>query len=204
MNDERTYCYLHLQGEGRDTAQLREQLLRDVIPQWRRHAVAVWGVWSGLFGVASNELLVVAAAANQRSLDEFTGAVQGIDVRDHLLLAPTVRPLSDAPRDRSGLYVFRFFDVSDRHVAEVVRLSDEAWKTFETSDAYASQPQGLFRQLDSADGEGRMLLVTWYDGLESWQRSRQFPPEARDNFLRRRELTGGTLALATNLLTDWS
>ena len=47
------------------------------------------------------------------------------------------------------------------------------------------------------DGEGRMLLVTWYDGLESWQRSRQFPPEARDNFLRRRELTGGTLALAT-------
>ena len=203
MTGERTYCYLQLRGEGRDTSELRERLLSEIIPAWRRRAVAVWGVWGGLFGVASNELLVIAAAADRRSLDEFTGPAQGIEVCDHLLLSPTVRPVNDAPRDRAGLYVFRFFDVPDRHVQEVVRLSDEAWKTFENTDAYASQPQGLFRQLDAAGEDGRMLLVTWYDGLESWQRSRQFPPEARDNFLRRRELTGGTLALATTLVTDW-
>lgn len=201
--DERTYCYLHLRGPGRDAGELRDRLLGALFPAWRRDGVAVWGVWSGLFGVASNELLVVAAAADRRPREAFTAALNGLEVRDSLLLSPTVRPATDAPREKEGLYVFRFFDVADADVAEVVQLSAQAWKTFENTDAYQSEPQGLFRQADSA-GVGRMLLVTWYDGLESWQLSRRPAPEAMENFLRRRELTRGTVALATSLVSDWS
>lgn len=203
MTDNRTYCFLHLRGPGRDVVELRTRLLGEVFPAWRQDAVVVWGVWSGLFGVASNELLVVAAAADQRSIEDFTQALGGIEMRDSLLLSPTVRPADDAPRAKAGLYVFRFFDVANPDVAEVVRLSAEAWKTFENTSAYQSEPQGLFSQ-SGATGVGRMLLVTWYDGLESWQTSRRPAPEAMDNFLRRRELTRGTVALATSLVTDWS
>jgi hypothetical protein len=160
-------------------------------------------VWSGLFGVASNELLVIAAAADRRPLEAFTRALGGNEVRDSLLFSPTVRPVDDAPREKAGLYVFRFFDVADADVAEVVRLSAEAWKTFENTSAYQSEPQGLFSQSGATD-VGRMLLVTWYDGLESWQKSRRPAPEAMDNFLRRRDLTQGTVALATSLVSDWS
>jgi hypothetical protein len=48
-----------------------------------------------------------------------------------------------------------------------------------------------------------MLLVTWYDGLESWQTSRAPDPAAVENFKRRRALTDGTVALATRLSTPF-
>ena len=53
---------------------------------------------------------------------------------------------------------------------------------------------------DPPDDTGRMLLVTWYDGLESWQISRRPNPAATENFLRRRELTQSTTAIATRLV----
>jgi hypothetical protein len=45
-----------------------------------------------------------------------------------------------------------------------------------------------------------MLLCTWYDGLESWQLSREPAPEAATNFRRRHALTLGTIAYATRLI----
>jgi len=42
------------------------------------------------------------------------------------------------------LYVFRFFEVRNADVEEVADLSRQAWETFENSDAYLSEPQGLF------------------------------------------------------------
>jgi hypothetical protein len=45
-----------------------------------------------------------------------------------------------------------------------------------------------------------MLLVTWYDGFDSWQTSRQPTAEATDNFRRRRALTQSTIAYATRLV----
>ena len=44
-----------------------------------------------------------------------------------------------------------------------------------------------------------MLLLTWYDGFESWQASRAPHPDALANFQRRAALTGGTVAYATRL-----
>jgi hypothetical protein len=199
-----TYCYLHLRGEGRDTAGLKS-LLADVAGTWRRHSITLWGVWEGLFGVASNELLVVAAAAGARERADFDDALAGrpIEVLDALRMVPTVRPEGVAPCESPGLYVFRFFSVPTPDMDEVARLSRQAWETFENADQYQSEPQGLFRPADDTVKVGRMLLVTWYDGLESWQVSRRPAPEAMENFQRRRALTGGTVALATRLITPF-
>jgi hypothetical protein len=199
-----TYCYLHLRGAGRDHAALNQALTGRILGAWRRDGISVWGIWEGLFGVASNELIVVAAAAGDRDADAFTAAL-GDDVTtvDVLLLQATVRPEGTSPCDRAGLYVFRFFRVRDEDVAEVASLSREAWETFEHTDAYQAEPQGLFRQARPSAAWGRMLLVTWYDGLDSWQTSRHPSPEATANFQRRRALTDGTLALATRLVTPF-
>ncbi|MEJ2087251.1 MAG: hypothetical protein P8Y69_01940 [Gammaproteobacteria bacterium] len=165
----------------------------------------MWGIWEGLFGVASNELIVIGVANGERDVDAFTGVLPtSVRLVSALLLQPTVRPVDAAPCDRPGLYVFRFFEVSNRDVDEIVRLSNEAWTTFENTDAYRAEPQGLFRQQDLSADKGQMLLVTWYDGLESWQTSRRPAPEAMQNFLRRRELTFGTRALATRLVQPFA
>ncbi len=197
-----TYCYLHLRGQGRDNVALKEALGR-VAGAWRQGGLSIWGVWEGLFGVASNELIVIAAGAGQRSAVEFTSALEdGVEIRDSLLLTPTVRPEGRAPCRTPGLYVFRFFEVATVDVAEVATLSRQAWETFENAESYESEPQGLFRPLDQSTEAGRMLLVTWYDGLESWQTSRAPDPAALENFRRRRALTRGTVALATRLIAS--
>ena len=199
-----TYCYLQLKGEGRDRAAL-SSALAEVAGTWRSGGITLWGVWEGLFGIASNELIVVAAASGRLPASAFTDPLASapIEIRDSLLLTPTVRPEGSAPCETPGLYVFRFFEVPTANVAEVAALSREAWETFENADDYQSEPQGLFRPLDQSAASGRMLLVTWYDGLESWQTSRAPDPAARENFLRRRALTNGTLALATRLITPF-
>ena len=106
-----------------------------------------------------------------------------------------------SPLTRPGLYVFRFFDVNNADVDEIAQLSREAWTTFESTASYRAEPQGLFCLTRSTAAAGLMLLCTWYDGLESWQVSREPPPEAAENFRRRHALTYGTIAYATRLIT---
>ena len=124
----------------------------------------------------------------------------GFQVVEQHALVPTVRPTSFAPLTRPGLYVFRFFDVRNGDIEEIAALSQEAWTSFEATDAYAAEPQALFCQADRSDERGVMLLLTWYDGLASWQASRRPPPAARENFQRRHMLTAGTIAYATRLV----
>lgn len=193
-----TYCYLHLQGHGNTTAQL-EQTLNELTANWRQRDIQPWGIWRGLFGVASNELLVMLAAAGSRDQAEFTDVIGSrVHVRRVATFEPTLRPLNRTPLERAGVYVFRFFSISAEDADDFVALSGDAWTTFEGADAYAAEPQGLFRQRTDSE-ELDMLLVTWYDSLASWQTSRAPAAEARERFARRHQLTRRTSALATML-----
>ena len=159
-----------------------------------------WGAFAGLFGLGSDELFVISVG-DVAHVNEHLLALEPVLEASTLLLEPTVRPTSDAPLTREGLYVFRFFEIANQDVDEVAALSREAWETFETTGDYVAEPQALFCQADRSPERGRMLLVTWYDGFESWQNSRNPDPAARENFRRRHALTTGTIAYATRLLT---
>jgi len=191
------YAFTRLTTRARDHAAAADAIRAD------RQAVLApakaWGVFHGLFGVASNELIVVTFGDVDGVQDALAG-MGGVAAAETLLLEPTVRPTTDEPRTREGLYVFRFFEVDHEDVDEIAALSFEAWKSFENVEDYAAEPQGLFCQQDRSAPTGRMLLCTWYDGLNSWQASRTPPAHARDNFRRRHALTKGTVAYATRLV----
>ena len=189
------YAFTRLSATGRNYGAAYRALLDGGLAP-----ASFWGVFHGLFGVASNELIVVSYG----DVDQVHDNIAGLDevvAANTLLLEPTVRPTEHAPRTREGLYVFRFFDVEHKDVDEIAALSFEAWKTFENVDDYQAEPQGLFRQQDTSAANGRMLLCTWYDGLNSWQASRTPPATAGENFRQRHTLTKGTIAYATRLLT---
>lgn len=164
----------------------------------------LWGAFRGLFGVSSNELIVVTSGASggvgQATLVKHPELVAA----ETALLEPTVRPTTDEPRTRQGLYVFRFFHAAPENVDEMVRLSADAWPHFENADRYRAIPQALFRvqDADRARSVGRLLLCTWYDGLASWEKSRTPPGPARELFQRRHALTRSSIAYATRLLPD--
>ena len=192
------YQRLTVRGSDRNWQPLAERIRQESLLAWQDQGLAVWGVWHGLFGLASNELYVVlvgeqAAEASSQLPDDSS-------VVDNLVLSPTVRPESPEPCTAPGLYVFRTFEVNNSDVDEVATLSKQAWSTFEATDAYRAQPMGLFCEADRSAARGTMLLVTWYDGLGSWQTSRAPAPEARDNFRRRHALTHSTAAVATRLV----
>ncbi|MEQ8860675.1 MAG: hypothetical protein RIC56_18690 [Pseudomonadales bacterium] len=194
-----SYHYFRIRADARDATQLLPRLLARTQPAWAESGAGCWGIWQGLFGISSNELLVMAAAPGSRSLAALAEDLPETAVlEDTLALEATVRPERIAPPPEAGLFVFRFFDVRLEDCDEIVALSLQAWETFETSEAYRSRPLGLFRPpADDAQWPlGRMLLVTWYDGFDSWQTSRTPAPEARENFRRRHALTGGTVAYA--------
>ncbi len=188
-----TYHWLRVRAEGRSWtdsyARFRES---------DQHGTEIWGAFYGLFGIGSNELVLVLHTEGGTPIRAVTNA--GFEVVESHVLVPTVRPEKFEPLTRQGLYVFRLFDVAHDDVDEIARLSSEAWVSFENTDAYAAQPQGLFCQADRSDPHGVMVLLTWYDSLDSWQMSRRPEPEATDNFRRRRALTQATIAYATRLV----
>ena len=159
-----------------------------------------WGAFFGLFGLRSNEFFLVTSG-DVGGIGALLAGRDDVEDSTTLLLEPTARPTSTAPMTREGLYVFRFFDVAHTDVAEIAALSKQAWEHFEVTDDYKAEPQALFCESDPSDAHGKMLLVTWYDGLNSWQTSRSPHPDATANFRKRQALTQGTIAFATRLIT---
>ncbi len=191
------YAFSRLRAKGRDFRPAYDALRHN---DYEALAPAkLWGAFHGLFGLASNELIVVTSG-EAAGVGKLASSLPGVASAETLLLEPTVRPTTDEPRTREGLYVFRFFDVAHKDVDEIAKLSLEAWEHFENVDRYRAIPQGLFRQHDTSAANGKMLLCTWYDGLPSWQESRTPPGPASERFRRRHMLTQGTIAYATRLL----
>lgn len=188
-----TYHWLRIRSGERSWADAYERFRQADL-----QGAQMWGAFYGLFGIGSNELVLVLQSENEAPIAAVLEA--GFDIIESHVLVPTVRPERFEPLTRPGLYVFRFFDVAHDDVDEIARLSAEAWTSFENTDAYAAQARGLFGFADRSDDRGVMVLLTWYDGLESWQASRKPKPEATDNFRRRRALTRSTIAYATRLV----
>ena len=201
------YAYVHLRWATDAAAGWTHVAQGGLVSSLARHGIGVWGAFAGYFGLDSRDVCLILSHP-QRQAD--TGAIlqsvlpAGVAITVQAPLAATVRPLTPAPLDQEGLHVLRHFDVRTAQVDEFVQLSRQAWETFETSDRYRSAPRGLFRERIHEPGHvpavTRLLLVTWYAGVGSWEESRRFPAAAADHVRRRAELTAGTTAIAARLL----
>ncbi|MCB1645249.1 MAG: hypothetical protein KDI36_07335 [Pseudomonadales bacterium] len=159
----------------------------------------IFGLFGGLFGLASNELYLVSY---EPSVHDITPLLTdtGFEIQATTTLTPTVRPLNHEPRTVPGIYVFRWFTVKAENVQEIIRLSNQAWTSFE--GGFDTEVQALFAA-DAAratDASTTMLLITRYRDLSVWQDSRSPAPEARENFLKRSALTIEAKPIATTLL----
>ena len=169
------------------------QLLRELVAG---HAGAsLWGIWHGIFGMASNELMLVTAHDDHKDdLD----LPENVRVLEEYQLRATARPTDSTPLSQPGIYVFRDFSLDGKDIEEVVALSSAAWQTFETGENYAAQPMGLFAPQTPAPN-CVMHLLTWYPDFTSWQNSRESGPQALQRFAARRALSYLTIAVATRL-----
>ena len=137
------------------------------------------GVFTGLFGLASDECLLVIKQQPLRAVSIDSSFTV---IKAHTFTA-TVRPTETQSFDQSGIYVFRFWTL--------------AWATFE--DDFDTEVKALFRQSPSAHQE-TALLITWYKNFAAWEASRQPDPAAASHFRERQRLVDQAFPIATRLL----
>lgn len=156
----------------------------------------VLGLFQGQLGFASNEAVVLlrwptAARDRLRELDAAPGVVSLHPQK----LTPTIRPAEGSLPKAGGIYVHRWFTVDADSVADFVELSNRAWTGFEGS--YDTEIFGLFTAeataQDVRNGEGRLLLLTWYASHDVWEKSRDQARDPNGYFAKRHELTRFTI-----------
>lgn len=202
MPTDSLFHWARIQTAGRNFQTLADELKTTTFPALARDGGKVWMLANGLFGLWTNEVILVTAwPAGSEPAPALRAALPaGASIGDERELLATARPLTDEPPSRAGIYVHRLFGVDAADVDRFVALSAEAWETFEATSDYQAEPHGLFRLRDHPATGGQMLLVTWYDRLESWERSRTPPAEAEANFRQRAMLTKVSVAYATRLV----
>jgi hypothetical protein len=174
-----------------------------ILSEAKQSGYSLYGFFLGLLGLSSNELYLAVVREDDKTFSNGTTPLSGLigshhfSLQEHYQLSPTVRPTEHTMRTREGIYVFRWFDVRNRDVDEIVKLSDEAWTPFE--EGFDSEIQGLFAESDRSQEQGKMLLLTWYRDFSVWEASRRPSKEAKERFLRRHDLTIETVAIATRL-----
>jgi hypothetical protein len=197
------FGYTKLRSDGRPWIRLADDLKVDALPRLEERGIDLWGAWYGLFGLATDELIVCTVSESAQTLGHLSDALGRVgDIAELGLFAPTVRPLDAAPCTRPGLYVHRTFEVAHDDMDEMAELSQAAWVPYEDTTDYRTEPRGLFRPLDRSGETGEMLLITWYESLASWQSSRSPSPEARDAIRRRNQLVRRSSAVAARLIGD--
>ena len=151
------------------------------------------GVFTGLFGLASDECLLVIKQQPLRAVSIDSSFTM---IKAHTFTA-TVRPTETQSFDQSGIYVFRFWTLAGSQVEPLIALSQKAWATFE--DDFDTEVKALFRQSPSAHQE-TALLITWYKNFAAWEASRQPDPAAASHFRERQRLVDQAFPIATRLL----
>jgi len=169
-------------------------LRRGTDASWLR-GLAAWGVFVSQIGAPANEVVVLA-----RGGEPVTPPAEAAEVAGVEQLEATARPVAPyeppARPDPGGVYAHRWFDVADDDWPEFLSLSERAWPAFEAANE-GCHIVGFFRHR-TAIAPTRVLLVTRYEGLAGWEKSRQ--DTNSDEFRRRRDLTLASIVRTYRLL----
>jgi len=161
-----------------------------------------YALWRGEIGLYSDEGFLMVVRDGPQAPRELA-TPDGVLSMSVERLHATVRPTETTPPTLDGVYAHRWFEFDEADWDEFLELSDGAWPDFEAAFD-GTRIIGFWRSLDTP---GRVLLVTRYPDLATWERSRPNNPQrvegvaaARQRFMRRAELTKRTIVRVTRLV----
>lgn len=199
-----------------DWAPALEELRDQALPGIAEQGGQLIGVWRAVpladdapfERLGPNELLVMiawpdgAAESPSDRTDRALNALDEVIQSRTRVFRSTVRPEHVRELTRPGFYVHRLNKFAADDINTVIRLSVEAWQTFEPT--FGAEVVGLFRETPDRDGQAQMLRIAWYRSYEGWQESRMFgrDPSSLERFRERGALQldseGFAGALAVN------
>jgi len=155
-------------------------------------------------GLSATQLALMAAWPDQdvqvSALDATLTALDGVSLVTTNILVPIYLAEGLAVPTGAGFYVHREELYHPLDVNEAVRLSQEAWETWEST--FGTRVTGLFRKQSDSAEVAHLLRIVWYWSFDGWLDSRDGArdPEARRRFAARRllQLEGSGVAIATD------
>ena len=155
-------------------------------------------------GLAKTQLALMTAWPDQDApveiLESTVRGLDGVLAVTSQVLVPIYLAEGLAVPTGAGFYVHREELYHPLDVDDAVRLSQEAWETWEPT--FGTRVTSLFREKSDSVEVARLLRIVWYRSYDGWVDSRDAAraPDARRRFAARRllQLEGSGTAIATN------
>lgn len=156
-------------------------------------------------GLATNQVgLMLAwpdrAAPEIVALDRVLAAQAGVNAVVTRMFEPVYLADGLTVPTATGFYVHREEHYGTADVAEAIRLSQEAWVTWEP--AFGVKVIGLFREIPVRGDAVNLNRIVWYPSYTGWlgTRNTTTDPESAQRFRERRQLLieGSGIAIATD------
>lgn len=210
QNYKFSYSILEAQSNNVDLlALVRSEILSDVMS----NGGVVYALWSPaempedapFAGLTDNQLgLMLAwpdsALAHVDALDDALQALESVAVISSRLFEALYLPAGLNVPSAEGFYVHREEKYALDNVNDAIRLSKEAWVTWEPH--WGVTVIGLFREIGSAAGLDNLNRIVWYPSHEGWLETRNFTEdmESANRFRERRSMLipGSGIAIATD------
>ncbi len=211
---EFTYSVLDTNSQA---AGVLQALQSEVLPAIHQSGSITYAIWqpfreekpdnAPFAGLADNQLgLMLAWPANAAqaipSLEDALSSLDGVTEISSRVFVPVYLSDGLSVPTGNGLYVHREERYANEHVDDAVRLSREAWRTWEP--AWGVRVTGLFREAPGEPDSVNLNRIVWYPSYEIWLDTRDFQtdPESARRFSERRQLLieGSGVAIATDRL----
>ncbi len=172
----------------------------------RRYDADLSEVYGGPFaGLAVNQLgLMLAWPTNATqaiaSLEDAIRSLGGITKISSRVFVPVYLTDGLNVPTGSGFYVHREERYANENVDDAIRLSREAWRTWEPT--WGVRVTGLFREVPGEPDSVNLNRIVWYPSYDVWLETRNFQqdPESARRFRARRQflIDGSGIAIATD------
>ena len=212
--DGYTFSYSILEVEPNDIASL-ESVRNELLAVATASGGIVYATWvttdkpadAPFAGLSKNQMGLMLAWPNDglEQTEQYDIAMQSKDrvtlVSNRMFEAVYLSAGLEVPRAK-GFYVHREERYSMDDVHEALRLSREAWETWEPY--WGAQVIGLFRELDGSEETVNLNRIAWYPSYDGWLATRNFSEEMESTkrFQQRNRMIirGSGIAIATDRL----
>lgn len=201
---------------GQETAGLTKTIKEESLAELEQQGAVVYATWlfaekpddAPFNGLTKNQIGLMLAWPNGSAnpLEAITQTLSFLDnvniVSSRLFQAMYLPAGLNVPT-ASGFYVHREEHYKSDDVDDAVRLSKEAWQTWEPF--WEVKVIGLFRELGPEAEFENLNRIVWYPSYEAWLNTRNFTSEMQSasRFRERRLLLipGSGVAIATDRLS---
>lgn len=205
-----SYSIVETEGGGDGLLKLAQQKLVTVAAQNNGLLYASWlpaakPADAPFAGLSENQLGLMFAWSDDAEeviaiLSDTLKTIDSVSMRSNRLFEAVYLPAGPTVPTGPGFYVHREEKYSLANVEQAVRLSKEAWISWEPH--WGVTVVGLFRELGLGNGFDNLNRIVWYPSYEGWMETRNFTEEQKSaNLFRQRRgllIPGSGIAIATD------